>query len=136
MLQARSSLNAKKQMAEWMCTSLDSGGGQVFKFLKGAQQPDTMISALFACAATDPGQVLKEELEWRSIWPCDDPAARAKTCRAIRSALSEARMVSDFGGGTSQIRSGSELAGGARSFKKTTSTGGDSWPLNGLARVQ
>ena len=45
-------------------------------------------------------------------------------------------MIGDFGGGTSQIRSGSELAGGARSFKKTTSTGGDNWPLNELARVQ
>ena len=63
MLQARNSLNANKRMAEWMCTSMDSGGGQVFKFLKGGQQPDTMMSALSACVATDPGQVLKEKLK-------------------------------------------------------------------------
>ena len=112
MLQARNSLRAKKQVAEWMCMSMDSGRGQVFKFLKGAQQPDTMMSALFACVTTDPGQVWKEKLiEWRSIWRCDDPVARAKTCRAIRAALSDARMVGDFNGGASQIRSGSELAG-------------------------
>ena len=54
MLQARNSLNANKSMAEWMCTSIDSGGGQVFKFPKGGQQPDTMTSALFASITTDP----------------------------------------------------------------------------------
>lgn len=70
------------------------------------------------------------------MWKCDDHTARFKTCRAIRAALSDARMVGGFDGGTSQVHTGSELAAGARSFKKTTSTGGDNWPLHELARVQ
>lgn len=62
-LQARNPLNATNRMAESMCTSIDSGGVQVFKFLEGGRQPDTMMSALFACVATDSGQVLKEKLK-------------------------------------------------------------------------
>ena len=61
MLQARHVQNAKKSMAEWMCTSFDSGGGQVFRFLKGGQEPDTMTSALFSSITADPGQVLEEK---------------------------------------------------------------------------
>ena len=62
MLQARHVQEPKKFMAEWMTTLFDSGGGQVFRFLKGGLEPDTMTSALFSSITTDPGQVLEEKL--------------------------------------------------------------------------
>ena len=58
MLQARHVQETKTSMAEWMCTSFDSGGAQVFRFLKGGAEPDTMTSALFSSITTDPFQVL------------------------------------------------------------------------------
>ena len=107
-----------------MCTSLDSGGGQVYKLLKGGQQPDTMTSALFSSITTDPGQVLEEKLaEWRKIWKCDDDTQRDKACRAIRAALADARMAGDFDGGATHVHTGGQIAAGAKSFKRTTSIG-------------
>ena len=47
-------------MAEWMTTSFDSGGGQVFRFLKGGIEPYTMMSSLFSSITTDPMTVLEE----------------------------------------------------------------------------
>ena len=126
LLQARHVKLAKERMAEWVCTSFDSGGGQVFRSLKGGIEPDTMTSTFFSSITTDPMQVLDEKLaEWRKIWKCDDPEQRDKTCRAIRAAIAEALAARDYDGVATHIHSGSQINGAATSFKQTTSIGGD-----------
>ena len=136
MVQTRHTQNMRKSMAAWMCTSFDSGGGQVFKFLKGSAEPDTMTSALFSSITTDPMQVLEEKLvEWRAIWKCDDRVQREKACRAIRAAIAEALAAGNYVGAIAELHSGGDIVASARSFKRTTSIGGDNWPFHEIAKV-
>ena len=96
-----------------------------------------MTSALFSSITTDPGQVLEEKLEeWRKNWKCENASQRDKACRAIRAAIAEALNARTYDGGTTHVHTGSEIAAGAKSFKETTSVGGDNWSLHELARVQ
>ena len=62
-------------------------GGNVHRFLKGGQQPDTIYSRLFGGIGitTDPAQVRSEKLaQWCSIWKCDDAEARLNAFHVIR----------------------------------------------------
>ena len=95
-----------------------------------------MMSSLFSSITTDPMAVLEEKLEeWRSTWKCDDPDQRNKACRAIRAAIAEALNSRDFDGAATQVHSGCRIKGAAKSFKQTTSIGGDNWPLHDMAKV-
>ena len=137
MLQARHVQLVRQSMADWMTTSFDSGGGQVFRFLKGGREPDTMASAFFSSITTDPNEVLSEKFEeWRKTWKCTCPIKRQKAGRAIRAAIAEAQNASRHDPENSQVHSGDNIASAAGSFKSTTSIGGDNWPFKDLAKVQ
>ena len=95
-----------------------------------------MTSALFSSITTDPMQVLEEKMEeWRRLCKCNDPIQREKACRAIRAAIAEALAAGNYDGATTHIHSGGEIAGAAKSFKKTTSIGGGNWPFYEMAKV-
>lgn len=76
LLQLRHKRLSRERLGEWFVTSLDAGGGNVHRFLKGGQQSDTMYSTLFGGITTDLAQVPGEKLtQWCGIWKCNDAAA-------------------------------------------------------------
>ena len=95
-----------------------------------------MYSTLLGGIATDPGQILSEKLaQWCRIWKCDDAKARIKACQVIRKAMATALQASDFDEGSTDLFYGAERAAAVASFRPSTSTGGDNWPLKEYAMV-
>ena len=79
MLQLRHRRCSTERLETYLATSLDEGGGEVHRWLKGEQQPDVMYSVVFAQLVADPDQILQEKLdEWTAIWKCNDDQARAR----------------------------------------------------------
>ena len=130
LLQLRHKRQSRERFGTFLTTSIDNGGGNVHKWLKGNQQPDVLYSSLFAGLTTDPTQILREKLEERcKIWKCDEKEARAKACAVIRKAMADAVLAGDYDEASGDLWSGRQRSKAAGSFRRNTSIGGDNWPF-------
>ena len=117
LVQLRHKRQSKERFGSFLTTSIDGGGGEVHKLLKGEQQPDVMCYTLFAGIATDPSHILKEKLaEWTNVWKCDDAAARAKACTAICKAIADAVLAGDYDEASGDLWSGRQRSKAAGAF--------------------
>ena len=81
---------------------------------------------------TDPNTVLDERTHgWEDIWQCKDDEARARTNKAIKEAISEAKANGAEG---TILTNGRKIAETAGKFKKNTSVGLGIWAIKEIAQ--
>ena len=95
-----------------------------------------MFSTVFSQLVTDPDQILQDKLEeWTEVWNCHDKQARSKACAVLRKGMADALLTGYFDEASGDFRSGGQRAKAAKSCRKGTAVGSDSWPFHEYAKV-
>ena len=134
-LHRREKERARKKFAEWIALMIT---GSVGKLHDWSKEVDTTGGTAVMCDEkkkdfdTDPNVVLDERKHgWGDIWQCKDNEARARTNKAIREAIDEAKQCGTEGATLTDRR---KIAATAGKFKKNTSVWLDLWAIKEIAQ--
>ena len=134
-LHRRGKERARKKFAEWIALMIT---GSVGKLHDWSKEVDTTGGTAVMWDEkkkefnTDPNVVLDERKHgWEDIWQCKDSEARARTNKAIREAIDEAKACGAEG---ATLTDGRKIAAIAGKFKKHISVGLDLWAIKEIAQ--